>query len=243
MTLPDWLKPEINVNAPQKKGAPWWIQTRDAIDGIQKRTRFKNYLLVEQNATELFPNSNKNLPRIHEHDEYIKHLAPYQHIIESDKTEFLDHDAAIGHKVHLNVSPDNVRRVSQYLIDHRYAHKFLSGGEAEDGTIFTIYFGSRLKAMQWSSKLASELHQYLQSPIRRDELEYAPNISGRFVGSRKDYSQYPCARTRGISSISDLIKGDLWTERNPEESEKHKMEVFSKSFERLADQYGTFFYG
>jgi len=244
MSLPDWLKPPIiDVAESKKEQIPWWVQENSAVDNIQKRMRYKKHLSDQQNAPDLFPLSNTNVPPKNTHEEYLQFLEPYKQMLQSDKTEFLDGHTSPGHKIHLNVAPENVQYVSQYLKHNQYAHKYLSGGEAEDGTIFTIYLGSLSKANQWCGILANELKQLLQRPLRNDEIEYAPNISGRFVGNRKEFTQYPKAGTRGLSSLATLVKNDIWIKRTPEELLKHSMDVFNKSYDQLADQYATYFYG
>lgn len=238
MPLPDWLKESIRL---EQIKVPWWVEAKEA-EQAQRMLKHKMELLRLQKEEDLFPNSKKDNPQKRDLKEYLERLAPYQYIIQSDKNDFLNKDAGLGHKVHLNVDPLHVREVSEYLKQNRYAHKYLSGGEVEDNTIFTVYFGSLLKA-KLANVLSKDLEFALQRPLMKYEIEYSPNISGRFVGNREEFTQYPAAKTRGISSLIDLVGSDNWTERTPEEAEKHKLDVFEISYKRLSDLYGSFFYG
>ena len=71
---------------------------------------------------------------------YQAYLDAYIHAgddtAEEKKWDF-EKDPNIGWKLHLNVSPKHVVHVSQYLKAQGYNHKFLSGGDPENGKIFT----------------------------------------------------------------------------------------------------------
>ncbi len=241
MSRIDWLQP-IDVNREQNR-TPWWVENERKLEAAQRRAVYKNELLLLQNDENPFPNSNEEESPLRTYEEYENALKPYMAIIESDKTDFLEHRASVGHKVHLNVAPENVTAVSRYLTENQYSHKYLSGGEVADGKIFTVYFGSLKIAKKYATCLSQELGIKLLRPRVRSQVEYAPNISGRFVGNQTEFTQYPLGGIRGISSMRELVEFDLWTHRTPDETREHAMKVFNISYDRLSEMYCEYFYG
>lgn len=129
------------------------ITTMSVIQNSFANQQFYAHLLGLQtfgsltSATALFPSSDGPInPFMSPQDEprYTQALESY----ESDDTHpdrylFRDGDTSVGHKIHLNVTPQHVRRVSEYLRDEGFRHKYLRGGEVEDGKIFPpIRFGT-----------------------------------------------------------------------------------------------------
>src|SRR3989344_3172963 len=86
-----------------------------------------------------------------------------------------------GWKVHLNVVPENVRHVSEYLKSNYYNHKYLQGGEPDDGKVFTVYFGSKGMMDKSSQKMSNDLEQQLSLPGAYDETEVARGAVARFT--------------------------------------------------------------
>lgn len=117
-------------------------------------------------------------------------LEDYVHNVEAGKWQFFDNDPNQGYKFHLNVKPENVRQVAATLKLGEYQHKYLSGGEVEDGKIFTVYTGSKQQTEQIVREVVdSEIAFLLEKPLvdGTGEVPYAPNIVGRFVGNRERY--------------------------------------------------------
>ena len=108
------------------------------------------------------------------------------------KTDFAEDDENIGWKFHLNVARSHVRAVSRYLKDHGYLHKYLRGGDPENGKIFTVYIGSYAAAQRWSEELARDLRDDLArpSPWNNEEIEFAPGVVGRFSGKRDMFDEH-----------------------------------------------------
>ncbi len=98
-------------------------------------------------------------------------------------------DVNTGWKCHLDVSPENCVAVSNWLLANGYIHKFLSGGEPEDGKVFTVYLGSNASA-KVAIKDISDNITFLLSENRKvaaaktsqpsGEIRLAPKIYGRF---------------------------------------------------------------
>lgn len=246
MALPDWLQPEQEQpkNARGRTELPWWVENQKTIEAVQQSTAHKLRLWQQQSEADAFPTSVKDLQPQRPVEDYLAVLPEYQSVILStDKADFLPGSGSIGHKVHLNSAPENVHAVSRYLKTNRYAHKYLSGGEPADGKIFTVYFGSMAKAKEWVGRLATDLQALLLRPLSKDEVEYAPNISGRFVGTPKEFAQYPAVGARGYTPIQQLVENDFWTPRTPAELADHLKIVFERSYQRLSQLYGAFFHG
>jgi hypothetical protein len=218
------------------------------------RLDYKTKLQSLQNAPARFPNSDAKVnPLVDslagkkqvQHDEIFKKyneaLNDYSdadHPFDKSKCDLLSDGA--GYKFHLNVEPADVKAVSEYLIKEGYRHKYLHGGEIEDGKIFTIYIGSKDLAEKLAPKLSSDLHTYLRKPVETGEIEFAPNIVGRFVGTRSHFQQYGMG-LRGIVITKEWAK--VLQYQNPKEKQRLMPIAFNASFGLLADKYGTYFYG
>ncbi len=176
--------------------------------------------------------------------------AKWSEVIEdvTPKTDYLDEDnASIGWKFHLNVTQENVVAVSKYMKKHGYDHKYLYGGEPEDGKIFTVYIGSFAAAERLSKVLSDELKDHLARPsIRnRSEIEFAPGIVGRFSGIQRIFNQY------GTSGFTLLQKDSTHLSRirrwqkgstKPEEYERLKQQAEIRAFKKLQEDYGEYFF-
>jgi len=159
----------------------------------------------------------------------------------SDKVDAPGSGEFYGNKLHLNIEPKDVVAVSKYLKQERFWHKYLSGGEIEDGKIFTIYVGSAVLTKKLAQKISQDLKLYLRKPVEKGEVEYAPNVIGRFSGSRKNYEQYG-AGLRGVSILRS------WGERigpwTPQDEKRRLLPLaFDATYNAMADEYGEYFYG
>lgn len=131
----------------------------------------------------------------------------------------------------MNVKPENVRQVAATLKLGGYHHKYLSGGEVENGKIFTVYTGSKEQTEQIIKVIAdSEVAGLLEKPLADDsgEVPYAPNIVGRFVGNREKYmTKVP---RLGVSVLRTADKDSV-------------QESFTKTNKALLEDYGDYYGG
>ena len=168
------------------------------------------------------------------------------HQSSEDKTEFLDDkNPNLGWKLHLNVSPKNVIEVSRYLVENGYDHKYLSGGEHDDGKIFTIYIGSRQKTEELASKLSNDLRPHLAKPVHHNEIEFATGVIGRFCAAFRggEFRKYG---TSGMDTLRSAFDEHIGVLMMPPSRAKYKetlRELERKSFKRLNELYDTYFIG
>lgn len=148
--------------------------------------------------------------------------------------------ANTGWKVHLNVAPDAVRTVSEYLRSKGYVHKYLSGGEAEDGKVFTIYIGSFALTRKLSEEMGKDLAAYLSRPADGEpEIELAPGVIGRFtVGDNAKFHRYGSC---GFSLLmDDMRRGARIKERDEQRAFFRQAEA--RAFRALREAYGMYFF-
>lgn len=166
-----------------------------------------------------------------------------------NKTDFLDpHNPNVGWKFHLNVTPDHVHAVSQYLIENGYDHKYLSGGGAEDdGKTFTVYIGSKKKIDELASQVSQDLLPHLSRPNDHREIELAPGVVGRFValdGSKEfdTYGNYGFSFIKKYFDKAHKAMMEKWNEKETAYKSIMK-EAAVPSYWRLVEKYGTYFTG
>lgn len=164
------------------------------------------------------------------------------------KYDFADpNDPNIGWKFHLNVPPEFVQPVSEYLRNNGYRHKYLSGGDIDDGKIFTIYIGSYQLAKKLSEEISRDLSSYLCKPAAKQEIEFASGVVGRFVGDSKGpFSQYgPIGFSLERNWSEALYSHYDHHKKDPDYEQKHR-EMQEKaeevSFKRLREVYGDYFF-
>ncbi len=154
----------------------------------------------------------------------------------------------LGWKIHLNVEPKDVKIVSDYLINNGYNHKYLSGGDIEDGKTFTIYIGDYTLVSNLAKEISNDLKSQLRKPEAKSEVELAPGVVGRFVTQRKEFGQYG---TCGFSIINNWVydkRGFNATNinliKNKETSYREQAlregEMFS--YKELKKLYGNYFF-
>lgn len=180
---------------------------------------------------------------------YESVLVPYSYSPERKKSPGSKFNFAfekgLGWKIHLNATPENVKKISEYLKSNEYEHKYLSGGDPSDGKVFTIYFGSKSKLDEWSEVLASDLKSYISRPATNGEVEVAPGISARFDPgqARGDrffrYGYFGVPVYRGDTSEESVNSKRILLEGSTDEKE----EVTRLSYEKLSDLYGSYFTG
>lgn len=164
-----------------------------------------------------------------------------------NKIDFLDpNNPNLGWKFHLNVQPGQVLKVSQYLTGNGYYHKFLTGGELEDGKVFTVYIGSKKKIDQLAAQVSQDLQPFLSKPTDHREIEFAPGVVGRFV-AKDNSEEFHAYGTHGLvflkkyfdKSIEIIMQKGSATAVPASLTE----EAISESFRRLKEKYGTYFTG
>lgn len=243
----------------------WWVAYNDAHASAKKKPEAREWVLIEdpynkrryfqklsvqQNVHDSFPESNgidnPNLPQNREESlriqkAYEEELPEYSKTNLGIPNETIDfwkeNEINCGHKLHLNVAIKNVKKVSEYLVANNICHKYLFGGEIDDGKIFTIYTGSKDMTDKIAKKLSADLGDLLCKPIDNSEIEYAPNVIGRFKGSSKDFHQYGCG-IRGISMLMEDARIVILAK-----DESHIPLAFQKAYQKLAEEHGIYFYG
>jgi len=134
----------------------------------------------------------------------------------------------LGWKLHLNVSPENVDPVLEFLADNGFVYKYLHGGLPKDGKVFTVYCGSNYYANLCANLISVNVGQFLDYPAAVGEVEFAPGIVGRFVGSPYSYASISCRD--GMS----LLKNPTLT---------YITDIVETTYDSLVARYGSFFTG
>lgn len=208
---------------------------------------FEVFLTHQQTAVNPFPTSDaRENPDTLAHPtwnlleaRYQATLAPYEfHLPESDKTDF-PKDPNEGYKLHLNVPIACVQAVSEYLKTEGYNHKYLSGCD-DPGSLFTLYIGSHRLAFALAKRISTDLSKYLAKPTRTDEVEFAPNVVGRFSTRRHGYNKYGLG-LRGISCLN-RFSNSFWISDETRLKEYLKT-AFNVTYESLSNNYGEYFHG
>ena len=145
----------------------------------------------------------------------------------------------IGWKLHLNVTPENLQKVADYLITNGYLHKCFAGGDLEDGKVFTIYIGSLKLTQKLAKKISDDIGPYLSRPVDPGEIEFAPGVIGRFSVTGRDFVKY------GYWGIAVLEK---WMYHSPHEiqpigkrTQKDRERIWIESAKELVRRYGSYF--
>ena len=150
----------------------------------------------------------------------------------------------LGWKGHLNLAPENSEEVSTYLRAHGYRHKFLAGGEPEDGKVFTIYFGARSVVNQWAPRISKDLDHVLAKPTDTEEVEFARGLVGRFaVRSGEGIHKYTPYGTCGLpllkAGFRDRSRGTSYQEYVAGLSDGE----IAKIYRELEEDFGSYFTG
>ena len=165
---------------------------------------------------------------------YENILEPY-HSINHDKSKELKRNDEIKNnvwwKLHINVAPEHVVVVSNYLTKEWINHKYISWWEIEDGKIFTIYTGSYETTKKVAEMISHDIQKYLCKPEDNSEIEFAPGVIGRFryeslvTDPQKSFPYGTC-----WFSVDRTLKS-LWVKR---------MELIS--YRRLKTKFGKYFH-
>ena len=106
-----------------------------------------------------------------------------------NKHRFFGEGINIGHKLHLNVALNNVKKVSEYLIRNRILHKYLSEEKLMTGK-FLLYMAAQKNTDKIAKQISDDLKMSCANLFANGEVEYAPNVVGRFFPRGDDFAQY-----------------------------------------------------
>jgi hypothetical protein len=213
---------------PTKNKIPDWINS-DTVN----RQIYKTWLANQMHSENAFPTSdgpNNSFSTKESIDEYLIFMDEYKSIFPANLGNYDFFECDTGYKLHLNVLPENVRSVSEYLKSKGYSHKYLSGGSPEDGKIFTIYTGSKKLTTSLAKEISRELSGLICRPSTSSEVEFAPNIVGRFSVISDKYTRYPIGKVRGMPIRKDLFGAN-------------HTQAFNLSFIELEKDFGVYFTG
>lgn len=172
-------------------------------------------------------------------DRWVKYVKPYKDLGIDEygySGDDLWYDAPkdwhnIHWKFHLNVSPDNVKKVSKFLKKEGFCHKYLMGGEIESGKVFTVYTGSKKTTEKAVKLITDNVGDLLDEPKAEGESLFAPKIVGRFEGNGNEFAVKVCKN--GICI--------LWNRLHVFPEIKITDEDVQKSRNRLKQLYGDYF--
>ncbi|MFA6909200.1 MAG: hypothetical protein WC289_04970 [Patescibacteria group bacterium] len=219
-------------------------------EDTEAETAYYQSLIAAHETVDPFPtstshtNEDANTNNDIAQQRYTEYMPPYKQNIHDTEKNYWNGDVNIGHKLHLNVPVTSIHDVAEYLKRLNIEHKYLSGGDVTDGKVFTIYCGSKDRADAVATQISADLHPHLRRPANTSEVEYAPNVSGRFMGSQKEWGQYPVGKMRGIAALTEdrqLLFG--YKVLSEQDKQRKSKEAFKRSFDRAAEIYGTYFYG
>jgi hypothetical protein len=111
--------------------------------------------------------------------QYIAELGEYNDLGKPEQHDFQNPNQ--GWKLHLNVSPSNVKGVSEFLKLKGFVHKFLKEANIDSGKIFTVYIGSRALTEKAVKVIQDEIGDLLDDPKTQKEIFASPKIVARFA--------------------------------------------------------------
>lgn len=230
-------------------------RTKEMIENLKERSKYYQELLAAQSTPDQFPTSTKiQNPDLGPDTTVAQHrykAALQEYILKppDDEKHHWGGNANTGHKLHLNVPLASVRIVSDHLKMLGVQHKYLRGGEVDDGKIFTVYCGSKDRADAIAQQISRDLGSLLRRPMDTSEIEYAPNVVGRFAGAftgpDAEFGQYPLMGMRGLTVLKSDVRISWTSYKDKSEAGKKLMstKAFVKAFTRASEKYGTYFYG
>ena len=152
-------------------------------------------------------------------------------------------------KIHLNVQPSSVKKVSKYLIENGYLHKYLSGGDIEDGKIFTVYPGAYRLTAESASSISKDLLTHLSQPVDHTEIELTPGVIGRFHGpnnKQASFHQYgSCGYSWTNEHAMQMLTLRYWSEGEPNlDARKKKLKNTAEltAYNKLREIFGDYFF-
>lgn len=144
----------------------------------------------------------------------------------------------VGWKLHLNVEPENVQAVADFLKSNAYHHKYLSGGDP--GDTFTIYIGSYKLASKSAAEISAAVEGRLCKPTSDgSEIEMARGVAGRFRGSTKQgFHQYGYS---GLTLFKDFMTTTPYQDKTSEAYKSRLALEKRRAFRGLIKLYGDYF--
>lgn len=145
------------------------------------------------------------------------------------------------YKCHLNVTPENVLTVSDFLKTRGYHHKYLHGGEVESGKIFTVYVGGKDQAEQIIREIEDGVGSFLGEPNSGTltyEARYAPHVCGRFTTKLDGFVGY--FAQNGIPIHQDKRKSLFDVGKR---TTVYEPDALDDARKRLTEKYGEYFGG
>ncbi len=234
---------------------------------VMQEKKFHDVLLSVQDKSKPFPLSknlaiNPDIENVTDAADDLKKLyIPYHAQLEEynfgeasdpQKRDFYINKKFIPNwKFHLNVPVAHVKQVSHFLKTSGYWHKFLKGGEPQDGKTFTVYIGSKDLADAAAQDISRSIGALLARPKDVTEIEFAPGVIGRFdTRGDNEFPQYS-AVLRGFPELNEdkmnfFALRHMIKNNEPGALEKYKKatgEAFEFAYARLSEKYGTYFYG
>jgi len=155
-----------------------------------------------------------------------------------------------GWKLHLSVSPENYRKVDEWLHEnHKGQYKLLSGGSPEEGSDFTVYVGDRDAADGLAGKIESEIGDALNDFAGGKDAVFNKKVGGRFdvsrTGNIKDVPwEFPGALGIPLDekSLNDILfSGDV--PRTRDEYIAKAKPYLDRIDSELAKKYGSRYTG
>ena len=148
-------------------------------------------------------------------------------------TDRLETEYKLGWRLYLNVAPDQVVRVSDYLRDRKWFHEYLYGdsvvpaGELiRDGRIFTVYTGSYSSTQKIANEISEHLGISLSKPKAPHAIEFARGVVGSFYGWGQPQGPFLSYGENGISYLKQLPQNEA---------------PWEASFVALSKMYGSYF--
>lgn len=241
-------KDEVEKNN-EKNQTVWntaFLKNKERISEVEAKRMLDTYFRprAKHSLSENMPENNTSFNGGEEYEKYLKEynynsrekLNEYKRKNpDSFKSDFIDpSEPNVGWKFHLSVKPENVKAVSDYLIDNGYWHKFLSGGDS-NGKIFTIYIGSYGLAQKLANEISDKIGDNLAKPQLKQEIEFSRGVVGRFCSNSK--AGFQQKGNLGLSYLNGhAVPGNIsYKEENDEASQV-------ASFRQAKELYGDYFF-
>lgn len=224
------------------------------LNGFHDKCQHKKSLSLPENSAIQNP----------DYDSYHRELTEYKwnnteeyNLIHATtkKTDFITPtNPNLGWKVHLNVTPEHVKEVSAYLKDNGYNHKYFSGGELENGKVFTVYIGSFKLVNELSKLISQDIGALLARPKASDEVEFAPGVVGRFVAlatqassnNIPEFNQYgTCGYSWSKDAWGKMVNFSAFAKKDPDYKTKLSRLISDgekESLLSLRQHLGNYFY-
>ena len=106
-----------------------------------------------------------------------------------NKHRFFGEGINIGHKLHLNVALNNVKKVSEYLIRNRILHKYLSEEKLMTGK-FLLYMAAQKNTDKIAKQISDDLKMSCANPLPMAKWNMHRMLSVDFSQEVMIFAQY-----------------------------------------------------